>query len=164
MKRITAFLFILILFLACGDDSQHEKRTKDRQPNGGVLRFVLDGKSMYDRFFEAQFTAKGDLFKTDNLQLYNFGVGSDKYPKFMINLDTIESDINKWQGLTFPLNFLIFTPAPNKPLLGSSGELLIIKVTPNSIEGQFDGWLINKKTGKKLSIRGEFQAVLTLNN
>ena len=131
MKNAIAIIIIVALgYAAC--DKTKEKRDKktepgilesDRQANGGKLRFYLEGKAMHDKYFVAQFTPKGDLFEKDNLQLYNYNSGSDKYPQILINIDYLESDLQEWNGKSFPLDYLIFTADKNATPLKSLLEL-----------------------------------------
>jgi hypothetical protein len=158
-------LLSLLLLSACGqkEDSEKQTVTTDRGSNDGLLRFVLAGKSMHDSFFSAQFTPRGDLFKKDNLQLYNFNPESNKYPRFLINIDYQQSDLKQWKGKRFPLDYLAFTPSPGAKPLKSRGELLITTVTERYIEGQFAGELYKPSTGQRFPIRGEFRAQLEYN-
>ncbi len=165
MKKRHALLLSLMLLVACGQDkdSANQAKTIDQGPNNGLLRFVLAGKSMHDNFFSAQFTPRGNLFKKDNLQLYNFNPESDKYPRFLINIDYQQSDLAQWEGKRFPLDYLAFTPSSGTKPLESRGKLLITKVTERYIEGQFAGELYKPSTGKRFPIRGEFRAQLEYN-
>ena len=135
----------------------------DREPNGGFLRFTLAGKAMHDRYFVAQFTPRGELFRKDNLQLYNYNLGSDKYPQFLISIDHVQSDPQKWSGGTFPLDLLAFTATPNTVPLNSRGEIKIIKVTRSTLEGHFSGELIHPVSKKIFPIRGDFKAMIKMN-
>ncbi len=174
-NQILIFLLILLAF-SCGEDRQSAQSRKsqagmrtgepdlsDREPNGGMLRFSLEGKAMYDKFFVAQFTPRGDLFNSDNLQLYNYNPGSDKYPQFIINIDYKESDLRNWAGKTFPLDFLAFTAAANTLPLNSKGKIEITEVTETEVEGKFSGQLIHPTSGKTFEIRGEFRAMVRVN-
>ena len=166
MKKIQ-LLFVTIAFafvISCGGDNKEiADQSLDRQSNGGMLRFNLGGKNMHDRYFGAQFTPRGDIFKKDNLQLYNYNIGSDKFPKFIISIDHIESDLQKWQGETFPMAFLAFTPEKNSTPLGADGKIMITRVTESMVNGNFEGELIHPVSGKRFPIRGEFKAKLEIN-
>ena len=94
-------IFILALVISCGTDNGKSDNQSDRKSNGGMIRFVLNDKTMHDRYFVAQFTPRGHLFETDNLQLYNYRIDSDKYPQIFFNLDYKESDLNKWRKSHF---------------------------------------------------------------
>jgi len=169
------FLLPLILFtiISCSNDKEqvvqkgdfdvHEPDQSDKNANGGKLRFSLEGKPMHDNYFVAQFTPKGDMFENDNLQLYNYNLGSDKYPQFMVSIDNKESDLKNWEGKTFPLDFLAFTAAENTTPFNSKGKITITKITDNSIEGTFNGMLIHPINRKSFPIKGEFKAIIRVN-
>lgn len=170
--RIKWFFPFFIVFAVCSCEKNkeidqtvdvHNPSQSDRKSNGGLLRFTLDEKAMHDKFFEAQFTPRGEVFEYDNLQLYNYNFGSDKYPQMLINLDYRESDLKKWQDRTFPLDFMAFTASPNVPPLNSKGEIKITKVVDDKIDGIFSGKLVNPVNNKSFDIRGEFRAILKLN-
>ena len=174
-KKIFLFLIVPLLVIACGKKKETQvikpkgnfnistDDKSDREPNGGMLRFTLGGKTMHDKYFVAQFTPRGDIFEQDNLQLYNYNLGSDKYPQFIINLDFKESELNNWQNKVFPLHFLAFTAAPDTPPFNSQGELKIIKVTDTFVEGTFHGYLINPISKRKFPVKGEFKAIIKMN-
>jgi hypothetical protein len=167
--------FLMLAFLCCchkKDDnvpSQSGRRPKeasrlsDKEANGGLLRFSLQGKSMHDSYFVAQFTPKGVIFRHDNLQLFNYNRGSDKYPQFLINIDYDESELKNWEGHTFPLDFLVFTAAQNTTPLNSRGQMYIQRVSQDAVEGHFSGELVNPITKKSFAIRGEFKGIVELN-
>ena len=177
-SRIIFFGIMLVVFVYCG---QNEKETKpktvrpapefnvtvpdfnDRQPNGGLLRYHLAGKIFEDDYFVALFTPRGDLFRTDNLQLYNYNIGSDKYPQFIISIDNLESQLSLWQGKTFPLNFCSLTVVGNTVPLNSEGQVTLTKISDSVIEGKFSGNMINVVKNKKFPIKGEFKAILEVN-
>ena len=177
-KLIFLIVSILLVFIA-GNCSKKEKEPKtirpepefhkskpdgqDRQPNGGMLRYTLEGKLFEDEFFVALFTPRGDIFRYDNLQLFNYNVGSDKYPQFIISIDNVESDLSKWQSKTFPLDFCSLTAVRNTVPLNSEGEVTITKVTETTVKGKFSGHLVNILKEKKFPIRGEFRAMLQVN-
>ncbi len=166
MKKIYLVLVMIVvmLFMSCGgDDDPTSGQAKDRQSNGGMLRFNLSGKNMHDRYFGAQFTPRGDIFKRDNLQLYNYNIGSDKFPKFIISIDHTESDLQKWEGESFPMDFMAFTPEKNSAPLGAEGNIVITRVTQSMVNGNFEGELIHPVSGKRFPIRGEFKAELEIN-
>lgn len=173
-KKIFLALIIPLLVFSCGKKEEKVVRPEghfnvsasdksDRDPNGGMLRFTLGGKTMHDKYFVAQFTPRGDIFEKDNLQLYNYNLGSDKYPQFIINIDFKESELKNWQGKIFPLDFLAFTAAADTPPFNSTGELKITRVTEKNIEGTFHGFLINPTSKRKFPIKGEFRAIIKLN-
>jgi hypothetical protein len=174
-KRLFLIFLILISIVACGKKKNIHRPSQpspiqteladqsDRESNGGLLRFKLEGKAMYDKFFVAQFTPRGDLFAMDNLQLYNYNLGSDKFPQFIINLDYKESDLSKWEGKVFPMDFLAFTIAPNTLPLNSKGTIEITDVTQTAIEGRFSGELVNPRSHKSFAINGEFKATIKVN-
>ena len=170
--RIKLFFVILVfLFAACQqDDSQNEfahdvKRPaqSDQKPNGGMLRFTLDEKVMHDPFFEAQFTPKGEVFTHDNLQLYNYNLNSEKYPRLLISIDAKESDLQEWQGQSFELETMAFTPSEGSPTLSARGSVAIEQVTDRKIEGTFSGELLHPDGERVFPIRGEFRAMLKVN-
>jgi len=176
MRNQILIFLIVLLALSCGEKrkSLHDRMPQgtihadqpdlsDREANGGMLRFTLEGKAMFDKFFVAQFTPRGDLFNTDNLQLYNYNPGSDKYPQFIINIDYEESDLHNWAGKTFPLDFLAFTAAENTLPLNSKGKIEIMEVTETKVEGRFSGQLIHPTSRKTFEIRGEFKAMIKVN-
>ena len=174
MKK-KAFFTLFLFLLACGPQKQDQVRfplkkqsddhvkNSDKIPNGGFLRFTLKDKTMHDNFFVAQFTPKGNIFTHDNLQLFNYNLGSDKYPQFIINIDFDDSDLKKWQERVFPLDFLAFTASPSTTPLNSRGQVHILKVSDDSIEGSFSGELYNPVTKKTFPIRGEFKGIVMLN-
>ena len=174
-KKLFLFGLCFLLFFACekkkepqvirpkGEFNVRKPEQSDREPNGGKLRFTLNGKTMHDDFFVAQFTPRGDVFDKDNLQLYNYNFGSDKYPQFIINIDYRESDLKKWEGKKFPLDFLAFTAAPNTVPFNSKGELRIIKVTDTEIQGTFHGELIHPVKKTTYEIKGDFKAIIRVN-
>jgi len=135
----------------------------DRQSNGGMLRYTLAGKLFEDDYFVAMFTPRGDIFRTDNLQLFNYNVGSDKYPQFIISIDNVESDLTNWQSKTFSLDVCSLTAVQNTVPLNSEGEVTITKVTAAAVEGKFSGNMINVEKDKKFPIKGEFRAILQVN-
>jgi hypothetical protein len=137
--------------------------TSDRQPNGGMLRYTLEGMLFEDEFFVALFTPRGDIFRYDNLQLFNYNIGSDKYPQFIISIDNVESDLAKWRDKTFPLDFCSLTAVKNTVPLNSEGNVTITKITATTVEGRFSGNLINTLKEKKFPIQGEFRAILQVN-
>ena len=141
--------------------TQPEK--SDRESNGGRLRLTLQDRAMHDKFFVAQFTPRGALFRKDNLQLYNYNLGSDKYPQFLISIDYEESDLKRWVGIKFPLDFLAFTPSADALPYQSTGQLEITRVDGSMCEGRFSGALIHPLSKKQYAIRGDFKAVLRLN-
>jgi hypothetical protein len=159
-----SFFTILIFFflLSCG--KKQEAGSPDRSSNGGMLRFKLGNKTMHDKYFIALFTPRGNLFKEDNLQLYNYNVGSDKYPQIIININYNSSDLNAWAGKVLPIDFLAFTPAPDQMPLRSKGQVTITQVTDQMIEGRFSGELVNPQKEKSFPIHGEFKAVLQVNS
>ncbi len=166
------FLCVVFLFaIACQKDENLNKlphdvsrpKQSDQKPNGGMLRFTLGDKPLHDSFFEAQFTPRGDMFDSDNLQLYNYNLDSDKYPQLLIHVNYKESDVANWVDQTLPIELLAFTPAPNTETMKSKGTLKITKVTERNIEGTFSGELLNTGTGKTFEIRGEFRAILRVN-
>ena len=97
MRRKLFFLCVLFFAAACQKDKELQPhdvmrpRQSDYKPNGGLLRFTLGDKPMHDSFFEAQFTPRGQMFDTDNLQLYNYNLNSDKYPQLLINVNNVDS-------------------------------------------------------------------------
>jgi hypothetical protein len=146
-----------------GDFDVHEPDQSDKSANNGKLRFTLEGKPMHDNYFVAQFTPKGDMFENDNLQLYNYNLGSNKYPQFMLSIDNKESNLKNWEGQTFPLDFLAFTAAENTTPFNSQGKVSITNVTETSIEGTFNGKLIHPISRKSFPIKGEFKAIIRVN-
>lgn len=175
--KIKLFLFLLLSFtiLFCnknkdqetntaqGDFDIHQPDQSDRTSNGGKLRFTLDEKVMHDDFFVAQFTPKGDMFDFDNLQLYNYNFGSDKFPQLIINIEFDDSNLKSWEGRTFPMEFLAFTASPATAPFNSSGEITITKVSQNNIQGTFTGYLLHPKNKNKFPIKGEFKAIIKVN-
>jgi hypothetical protein len=176
IKKAFFFIVLGVVLVGCGkkkepetirpqrDFQMSQPDQTDRQSNGGMLRFTLEGKTMHDSYFVALFTPRGDLFQNDNLQLFNYSLGSNKYPQFLINLDYRESDLQNWQDKKFPLDFLAFTPAPNQVPFTSQGEVTLTKVTDQFVEGKFSGDLINPHNDKTYSIKGEFKAVIRVNS
>ena len=167
MIKKTFLLFLIFsVFLGCSkkNDQNKTSSTSDREPNGGMLRFTLEEKSMHDNYFVAQFTPRGDIFENDNLQLYNYQIGSDKYPQLIISIDHKESDLKTWQGKMFPLEVMALTLGPKTTPLNSSGELFITKVSNNEIEGYFKGKLYHPTSEKTFPITGEFIAMLQINS
>ncbi|MBN1543768.1 hypothetical protein JW992_16615 [candidate division KSB1 bacterium] len=163
MKKATTLIFSFVLLLACKDKPQDLPYQSDREPNGGLLRMVIEEKSMHDKFFVAQFTPRGDLFEIDNLQLFNYNIDSEKYPKLLISIDYAESDLKKWQGRSFPLNVFAFIPEKSAPPLQSRGEIHIEKIDDKSVQGTFAGVLIHSSNLQEFPLRAEFKAVLRYN-
>ena len=171
-KKLFLCLLLVVLGGSCkqreqqpvqkGDFNIYEPEQSDRKANGGKLRFTLGGKAMHDNFFVAQFTPKGDLFGSDNLQLYNYNFGSDKYPQFLVSIDHTESDLKKWEDKTFPLDFLAFTVSKHSAPFHSKGKMTITKVTESWIEGTFDGMLFHPQK-RSFPIKGEFRAIIRVN-
>ncbi len=171
--RIKLFFLgmLFLIFAACqkNDDlrkSPHDvtkPAQSDRKPNGGFIRFTLEGRPMHDSFFEAQFTPRGDVFEFDNLQLYNYNLGSDKFPQILISINFLESDLKKWQGRTFPMEALTFTAAESAPPMAATGEIRIKAVTERYVEGAFAGELVHPHNGKTFPFRGEFKAAIKVN-
>lgn len=168
-------LFFLMVALLCTAFCKKDEKSglppydatrpaqSDRKPNGGLLRFTLKDKLMHDAFFEAQFTPRGELFEHDNLQMYNYNLGSDKYPRLLISIDHNESNLAKWSGLTVPMDVLVFTPtADAKPFL-ARGEVRIRYADERTVEGTFAGELIHPTSKRKLPVRGEFKAIVKVN-
>jgi hypothetical protein len=166
LKKIQLALVTIafMLVISCGSDNGSTADQEiDRRSNGGLLRFNLSGKNMHDRYFGAQFTPRGEFFKKDNLQLYNYHIGSDKFPKFIISINHKESDLQKWEGESFPMDFLAFTPQQNSTPLGAEGKIAITRVSESMVNGNFEGELIHPVSGKRFPIRGEFKAKLEIN-
>ncbi|HOT95805.1 MAG TPA: hypothetical protein PLG50_09495 [bacterium] len=165
------FLLLLVLALVLGCERKQEQPRKqaplaavgDRSDNGGILRFTVEGKTMHDRFVVAQFTPRGDLFTDDNLQIYNYDIQSDKYPRLLISINNRESDLRNWTGKNLPVELLAFTVSALTPPLTTKGEARITRVDDSYVEGQFRGELVNEENGKFYEIRGEFKAVMRLN-
>ena len=170
-KKMFFSVLVSLILLACQKESdvkQHphdvnQPGQSDRKPNGGFLRLVLEDRPMHDTFFEAQFTPRGDMFQSDNLQLYNYNVGSEKYPRILIDINGEQSDIKQWSETAFSLSTLSFAAAPGTTPLGAEGEIRITKATNRSVEGNFDGELLNEKSGKRIPLRGEFRAIVKIN-
>ena len=166
------FICMLILALsACQKDETlprapydvKQPAQSDLKPNGGFIRFTLDEKPMHDSFFEAQFTPRGDVFEFDNLQLYNYNLGSEKYPQIIISVDYNQSDLNAWQGLTFSLENVTFSASAETAPMTATGELTIKLVTDRVIEGGFNGRLLHPHNDSSFPFRGEFKAVIKVN-
>ena len=170
MEKKLFLLLLLVFLVACGTDKPpdhghldvKQPLQSDREPNGGMLRVHLADKAMHDEFFEAQFTPAGDLYKTANLQLYNYNYQSDKFPQFIITLNHAPNNLLKWEKKQFPLN-LIVTIAADRPPMRAEGRLTISRVTEYFVEGQFDGELNHPHGERTFPIRGEFKAILRLN-
>lgn len=170
--RTKLFFIVLSLFLTVcqkNDSSQQppymasRPAQSDRKPNGGLLRFTLEDKVMHDPFFEGQFTPRGQVFEYDNLQLYNYNVDSDKYPRLFITIDFQESDLSKWVGKAFPMDLFVFTPAPGIEPFSAKGEIRIIKRTGDDLEGHFEGLLFHPHKSSTFPIKGEFRAKIKQN-
>jgi len=169
-KKLFLLLLVVFLIVGCSQEKKeqppldvNQPAQSDREPNGGALRFHLAEKAMHDKFFEAQFTPRGDLYDKDNLQLYNYNLGSAKFPQFLISLNYKESELKSWEGLIFPLDFLVFTISPGTQPLISTGELEITHVTDYYIEGKFGGTLTHPENGNEYKISGEFKAIIKVN-
>jgi hypothetical protein len=161
VKRFLLLVLAGCGLLSCGGHKGDGRN--DREPNGGFVRLTLQGKPMHDRFFAAQFTPAGDLFKNDNLQLFNFNSGSEKYPQLLINVEHPQPDLKKWQGLALNAEVMAFTVSKHSTPLTSAGEVLITRVTDEYIDGTFSGDLIRPDSSKTFPIRGEFRATLKIN-
>ena len=171
--RIKLFFLctLILVFSACKKDENLQKAphdvTKpaqsDRKPNGGFIRFTLDERPMHDAFFEAQFTPRGDVFEFDNLQLYNYNLGSKKYPQIIISINYKQSDLKKWQGHKFSLQNFTFTAAEGTPSMTAKGEIEIKSVSDRFIEGMFSGELLHPQKDASFPIRGEFKASVKVN-
>jgi hypothetical protein len=165
------FMLLIACSLIAGCEKKPEKERKqaplasvgDSSDNGGMLRFTLEGKAMHDRFVVAQFTPRGDLFAEDNLQIYNYDIQSDKYPRILLSISSKQSDLRQWQGKTLTMDLLAFTVSAQTAPLTAQGEIRITRVNEQFVEGQFRGELLSEENGKKFEIRGEFKAVLRLN-
>ncbi len=168
-RRIFLGLLVLVLLLGCGKKQEKPRQQAplaavgDRSDNGGMLRFTVEGRTMHDRFVVAQFTPRGDLFPEDNLQIYNYDIQSDKYPRLLISINSRESDLRHWTEKSLPVELLAFTVSAQSPPLTTKGEARITRVDGSFVEGQFRGELVNEENGKRYEIRGEFKAVMRLN-
>ncbi len=169
-RKILICLTALALLSGC--DRKQEKAghkpaplatVGDRTDNGGLLRFTLEGKALHDRFVVAQFTPRGDLFVEDNLQIYNYDIESDKYPRILISISSLESDLKLWQEKVLPVELLAFSVSAESRPFSSRGEVKITRVTAQYVEGQFSGELFSEENGKSFPIQGEFKAVLRWN-
>jgi hypothetical protein len=158
-------LLLVLIFVGCSskEESGVSSTTGDRTNNGGRLRLSMEGKVMNDPFFVAQFTPRGDLFVKDNLQLYNYDLGSDKYPRLLISIDSEESDLNKWEGNIYPMDVFALTLQQGTKPFTSRGQIKITRVTAQFIEGQVTGELTSESGEKTIVIQGEFKAMLRLN-
>mgnify|MGYP005843044927 CR=1 FL=1 len=172
MRTKLFFLFVALLCTAfCRKDETsglppHDATRpaqSDRKPNGGMLRLTLNDKLMHDAFFEAQFTPRGELFERDNLQMYNYNLGSDKYPRLLISIDQNESNLDKWSGLTVPMDVLVFTPTADAKPLPARGQIRIRHADARTVEGTFDGELIHPSGKRTFPVRGEFKAIVKVN-
>jgi hypothetical protein len=162
MKNFYRTIFvIIILFLIPG--CEKPGNSFDGLSNGGMLRYTIEDKSTHDVYAVAQFTPRGDLFDEDNLQIYNYNLDSEKYPRLLISIDHKESNLKDWKSISFSQSLFVLTPSPGVSPLPIKGTITITQVSDDQITGNFDGFLISKKTQKRLKIRGEFKAVLTLN-
>lgn len=167
-KILAAFLLIAVL-LACENKKEKEHKQAplvtvgDNSDNGGILRFTLEGKTMRDRFVVAQFTPRGDLFTDDNLQIYNYDISSDKYPRLLISVNSKESDLKQWQDKSYTMELMAFTVSPQSEPLTSNGTIKITRVNEQFVEGQFHGELLSAENGRSFEIQGEFKAVLRWN-
>jgi hypothetical protein len=170
----TKLFFILSVFLCTACCQKDEKPSlppydaarptqSDRKPNGGLLRFTLDGKLMHDSYFEAQFTPRGDVFQFDNLQMYNYNLESEKYPRILISIDHAASDLKQWSGLTVPMDFMAFTPTADTAPLAAHGEINIKSADEHKIEGSFTRELVHPVNGRTFPMSGEFRAIVKLN-
>ncbi|HNW58799.1 MAG TPA: hypothetical protein PKI62_03890 [bacterium] len=168
-RRIFLALVALMVLLGCGKKQDKPRQQAplaavgDRTDNGGMLRFTVEGKTMHDRFVVAQFTPRGDLFPEDNLQIYNYDIQSDKYPRLLLSINSRESDLRRWQDQSLPAELVAFTVSAQSPPLTARGEVRITRVADPFIEGQFRAELLQEESGKSYEIRGEFKAVLRLN-
>ncbi|RPH97179.1 MAG: hypothetical protein EHM72_13875 [Calditrichaeota bacterium] len=170
--RTKLFFVVLAFFLTVcqkNDSSQQppymaaRSSQSDRKPNGGLLRFTLEDKVMHDSFFEGQFTPRGQVFEFDNLQLYNYNLNSDKYPRLLITIDFRESDLSKWVGKTFPMDLFVFTPASGVKPFSAKGEIAIVSREGDDLEGKFDGQLFHPRKRTTFAIKGEFRAKIRQN-
>ncbi len=160
MKLLIGILTItLVIALNCDHKTAHS----DFKANGGKLRYSIEDKSTHDTYLVAQFTPRGDLFEKDNLQIYNYALDSEKYPRILISLDHKESNLTKWQGKSFSQSLFAFIPSQQVSPLPVESRITISNVTDKHIEGTFNGWLVSEKTNKRLKIKGEFKAMLKLN-
>ncbi|HNR66976.1 MAG TPA: hypothetical protein PKN04_02635 [bacterium] len=163
MKRIVFALLVICFVIACKNQPHDQPYQSDREPNGGLLRMTIEGRPMHDRFFVAQFTPKGELFETDNLQLFNYNIDSEKYPKLLISIDHLENELKNWQKQAFPLDVFALILEENTVPLQAKGELWIDKIDERFIHGSFSGDLIHPENGTQFPLRGEFKAVLRYN-
>jgi hypothetical protein len=161
VKRFLLLALALCSLLSCGGHKGDGRN--DREANGGFVRLTIQGKPMHDRFFAAQFTPAGDLFKNDNLQLYNFNSGSEKYPQLLINVEHLQPELKKWEGQALSADVVAFTVSKYSKPLTSSGQVMITRVTEEYIDGTFSGELTRPDSSKTFPIRGEFRAALKLN-
>jgi hypothetical protein len=162
MKNFYRTIFVvIILFLIPG--CEKTGKSSDRLSNGGMLRYTIEDQSTHELYVVAQFTPRGDLFDKDNLQIYNYNLDSEKYPRLLISIDHKESNLEDWKNISFSQPLFALTPSPDVSPLPIKGTITITQVSDDQITGKFDGILISEKTQKRLKIRGEFKAVLTLN-
>lgn len=160
-KRIFSCFLLLALCLSCGPKKKSGQG--DRGDNGGFVRFTVEGKAMHDDYFVAQFTPAGDLFDSDNLQLFNYNTGSSKYPQLLMDINYQQSNLKLWKAQSLPTSVLAFSVSPQAPPLQSTGEVKILQVSDQFVQGSFSGELVHPETGKTFPIRGEFKAVLKVN-
>ena len=170
-KKLFFACMLLLIFTACQKDENLQKAPHDTskpvqsdlKPNGGFIRFTLDEKPMHDSFFEAQFTPRGDVFELDNLQLYNYNLGSDKYPQIIFNIDYEENILQQWEGLRFSLECLTFSASAEALPMTATGEIHIKNVSDRFVEGSFSGQLLHPQNDRQFPIRGEFKAAIKIN-
>ncbi|MBD3386566.1 hypothetical protein GF407_16805 [candidate division KSB1 bacterium] len=162
MKIFYRTIFVIIIFFLI-PGCEKTGKSSDRLSNGGMLRYTIEDKSTHDVYVVAQFTPRGDLFDEDNLQIYNYNLDSEKYPRLLISIDHKESNLEYWKDISFSPPLFSLTPSAGVSPLPVRGTITITQVSDDQITGKFDGILVSEKTQKRLKIRGEFKAVLTLN-
>ena len=169
-RRIFPGLAIMMFFLfGCRQDDSGQtvikgmKTDGEPQDNGGFLRLQLEGKRLRDHFLVAQFTPRGDLFSHDNLQFYNYDLDSEKYPRLLISVDHLESELAKWEGEVFPMTVCALTVEQGHKTLYGQGRIKITKVADGFIEAHFSGELVSEDGRKRFPIQGEVKGIFRLN-
>lgn len=144
-------------------DKKQVINVQNNMSNGGDLEVTFGTKIIKDDYLVAQFTARNEIFRIDNLQIFNYDVNSDVYPQFLISIDANESDLKNWQNKSYALNLCSLILDEDSVPSRSEGQIMITNVTDDEVQGHFQGHLINIVSYEKTPIQGRFRAKIKYN-